>query len=328
MYSKPNIFILPQIKKTSKVVVALKERKLEPAMEINFSWPSNNSDKNEIGGNNFLRNEEDDDRFLIAICVIHVIICFTALFGNSVILMTIWKTSSLHSAANILLASLAVSDLAVGLIVQPLFIGGIVSRIDTVFSLLNIVGAFLCIASFINVTAIGIDRLLALPLHLRYHAVVTPFRVTVVVVFIWVISGIFASTWSWNLSAFYSAPAASYICLLVGNFVVYLKIYLIVRRHQRQVQHQQQQQQDRNIFRMARFKKTALNTFLVYIVLLCCYIPYSIAISIMAIAGVSISSSVSVTTTTLVLLNSSLNPLLYCWRDREIRAAVKQLFCH
>ena len=299
-------------------------------MEVNFSWPFNNSDKKEIGGNKFLRYEkyfEEELSFWIALCIIQAIFCFTALFGNSVILITIWKTSSLHSAANILLASLAVSDLAVGLIAEPLFIGGIVSRMETVFSLFNIVGAFLSIASFFNITAIGIDRLLALQLHLRYHAVVTPFRVTVVVVFIWVVSGIFASTWSWNVTVFYSAPPVSFICLLVGNFAVYLKIYLIVRRHQRQIQHEQQQQQENNIFRIARFKKTALNTFLVYIVLLCCYVPYSFVRN-MAIAGASITPSVSVTTAILVLLNSSLNPLLYCWRDREIRTAVKQLFCH
>ena len=191
-------------------------------MEINFSWHSNDSNKKEIGGNKFLRYEkyfDEDLSFSIAVCIIQAIFCFTALFGNSAILITIWKTSSLHSAANILLASLAVSDLAVGLIVQPLYIGGIASRMETVFSLFNIVGTFLCIASFITITAIGIDRLLALQLHLRYHAVVTPFRVTVAVVFIWVISGIFASTSSWNFSVFYSAPAASFIAFWLETFL-------------------------------------------------------------------------------------------------------------
>ena len=56
--------------------------------------------------------------FIIAVCVINVILSITALFGNLVILITIWKTSFLHSASNILLSSLAVSDLAVGLVVH------------------------------------------------------------------------------------------------------------------------------------------------------------------------------------------------------------------
>ena len=230
-------------------------------MEINFSWPSNNSDKNDFAGNSFLRFEEKLG-FWIAFCILHVIICFAALFGNAVIILTILKTSSLHSAANIVLGSLAVSDLAVGLISQPLYIGGIVSGIETVFSLFNIVGTFLSIASFFNITAIGIHRLLlllVLQLHLRYHAVVTPFRVTMVVSFIWIISGIFASTRIWNSPVSYSAPTTTFICLPAGNFVVYLKIYVIVRRHQRQIQHQQQQvqqQQHNDIFRLAKLKKT------------------------------------------------------------------------
>ncbi|XP_078381491.1 histamine H2 receptor-like [Oculina patagonica] len=303
-------------------------------MENDFSWSqSNNSNSDNTGASflHFSKYFEEELNFWIATCVIHAVVCFTAILGNSLILITIWKTSSLHSAANILLASLAVSDLAVGLIVQPIYIGGILSRIQTVFVTFNIVGSFLSIASFINITAIGIDRLLVLQLHLRYHAVVTPFRVTVVVIFIWVISGVFASVRSWSLTAFYTAPPTTFISLLVVNFAVYLKIYLIVRRHQRQIEHQyqqqqqQQQQQENNIFRVRRFKKTVLNTFLVYILLLCCYVPYSIVTNLV-IAGVNFSPSFYVTTATLVFLNSSLNPLLYCWRDREIRTAVKQLF--
>ena len=114
------------------------------------------------------------------------------------------------------------------------------------------------------------------------------------------------------------------ISLLAGNFVVYFKIYLIARRHQRQIQHQHQHQRqvsNENIVRVTRFKKTALNTFLVYILLLCCYMPYSF------VALYGGSPIVGFATVTLVFLNSSLNPLLYCWRDREIRTAVKQLFC-
>ena len=60
------------------------------------------------------------------------------------------------------------------------------------------------------------------------------------------------------------------ISLLAGNFVVYFKIYLIVRRHQRQIEHQYQHQQQASIFRVTRLNKTAFNTFLVYILLLCC----------------------------------------------------------
>ena len=253
------------------------------------------------------------------------LLCFTALIGNSAILITIWKTSSLHSAAYILLASLAVSDLTVGLVSHPLFIVKSLFDTFTVHLLLNILGPFLSLASIITVTAIGVDRLLALQLNLRYEAEVTPFRVTLVVIFIWVLSGIFASVVLWMPNLFDIISSDVIISLLVENFVVYMKIYLIVRRHQKQIQQQQQQATNTHITSVKRFKKTALNTFLVYILLVCCYIPQSLVV-MAAVTGVGITSETYSITITFICLNSSLNPLLYCWRDREIRTSMKQLF--
>lgn len=272
-------------------------------------------------------NAEESVAFWIVICVLNAVLSFTALFGNSVILVTLWRTSSLHSMANVLLASLAVSDLAVGLVVQPLFIAIMLSRISTIRLVYNILSYFLCCASFITITAITVDRLLILQLHLRYQAVVTLRRVTWVVIFIWLFSGVCSSLLNLKLRFFDIVAFAVIFTILLGNFAVYLKIYFIVRRHQKQIQHHQQQQQqypnNENIFSLTKFKKSALKTFLVYILLLCCYMPYCFALVIQ-----SISLEVQVAMITLIFINSSLNPLLYCWRDREIRTAVKGLFCH
>ena len=298
-------------------------------MEItNLSLPSNNSDEEKFNGHilEFRRYIESELSFMFTICVTAIIICTTFL-GNSAILIAIWKTSSLHSVANILLSNLAVSDLAVGLVVQPLFIASLRWRAYLAFILYLIVGTFFGIASFLTVTAIGIERLLALQLHLRYHAVVTPFRVTGVVIFIWIISGIVASSSLWISRVFYIAPSVLYISLLAGNFIVYMKIYLIVRRHQRQIQHQQQQQQDNIFSRVKRFKKTALKTFFVCIILACCYMPYSMVLKIGLITGLHFSAKVYFITIAIIFLNSTINPLLYYWRDKEIRTALKQLFC-
>ena len=293
-------------------------------MEINFSRPFNNTEKNDSQLDRLQPDETlyQDVAFDIEICSLNALLSFTALLGNSVILLTIWKTTPLHSAAYILLTSLAVSDLAVGLLVQPLFIAVIQSGIPTIGLLFNILVYFFCCASFFTITAITIDRLLVLQFHLRYHAVVTTSRVTGVVIFIWIFSGV--NTLLLFLSSrIYIVLSVMVIGLLAGNFVVYFKIYLIARRHQRQIQHRHQlQASNENNIRVDRLTKTALNTFLVYILLLCCYLPYSFV----TLYG-GVSPILYFTTVTLVFLNSSLNPLLYCWRDHEIRKAVKQLFC-
>ena len=165
--------------KTSSVLITLIGITSQSAMRNNSSLNISET-YNPMGDSNGYSKQELNYR--IAIGVVNVFLCITAVFGNSAILLTIWKTSSLHLMANILLASLAVSDLAVGLVVQPLFIADLLIR--TAFgSYVLILSNFLCIASLMTITAISADRLLALQLHLRYNAAVTPFRVTWVVFF-------------------------------------------------------------------------------------------------------------------------------------------------
>ena len=280
--------------------------------------------------------QEEEQLETIALCVVNLFLSCTALTGNVLILLTIWKTSSLHTTANVLLANLAVSDLAAGLVGHPLFVSALLLRFyDPSFSRqlwedFSISISFLCGASFFTITAIGVDRLLALKLHLRYQAVVTRRRIIWIIISIWAVSGILSSLKSWNPDLFYNALSPLIFTLLVGNFAVYLKIYLIVRRHLLQIRRQEHGwvQKNDSIFSMQRFKRSALNTFLVYILMLFCYLPYSVVLE-RFYSGTTISLTVRHVTTTVVLLNSTLNPFLYCWRIREIKAATKQLiFCH
>ena len=306
-------------------------------MEINVSGHFENPENHSSPVNDFTSQSENYDErnyYTIAVCVaVNVLLSFTALFGNCAILITLWKTPSLHSPESILLASLAVSDLAVGLVIHPLYITAFLKNsyiqhnsFEVVFDFLV---TFLCNASFFTATAIGVDRLLAVQLHLRYEAVVTSFRVTGVVTLIWALSGLFSSTRLWIPRVFYNGLSPLTFVLLVVNFGVYLKIYLIVRRHQIQIAHQQQQQHqghDGNIF--WRLKKSAVNTFLVFTVLLFCYMPCSLLfLKGDKLGFYSSSAAVGIISTTITLLNSSLNPLLYCWRIREMRTAIKDRFC-
>ena len=152
----------------------------------------------------------------------------TALLGNSAILITFWKTSSLHSAAYILLGSLAVSDLTVDLLVQPFDIANTIGGIYAFYFAVTILGPCLTIASFFTITAIAVDRLLTFQLHLRYHAVATPFRVTWLVIFVWVSAGILASTKCWiaGLSQVAISAAINSLLVQLQTFLFFLKSIL------------------------------------------------------------------------------------------------------
>ena len=58
--------------------------------------------------------------FLITNCVINACTSFSAAFGNGIVLMTIWKSPSLHSPSNTLLFGLALTDFSVGMFIQPM----------------------------------------------------------------------------------------------------------------------------------------------------------------------------------------------------------------
>ena len=270
--------------------------------------------------------QEFSENYMIVIRFINLFFCCTAVLGNSSILLTIWKTSSLHSVSNILLSSLAVSDLSIGLVVQPIFVAHL-ENLATTDGLLyfNILGSVSCTVSFYSVTAIAVDRLLAVQLHLRYEAEVTPFRATVIVIIIWIYAALFSVFWLLNFYLVFKM-----ISIVIIFFAVHLKIYLIVLRHQRQIQRQLQlQQQDannENILRVKRFVRSAVNIFLLYILLLSCYMPFAVYHQLIFVNRGYAASNVYITTMTLVFLNSSLNPLFYSWRDGEIRTALKQFY--
>ena len=112
------------------------------------------------------------------------------------------KTSLLRKPLKTLLLSLAVSDLGVGVLVQPTYVAVLSMKIEqnadnsayyTIFDALYVQSCLLSFASvFFSVFALTVDRLLAVHLHLRYQELVTHKSVVVVVSSVWVLSAFIA----------------------------------------------------------------------------------------------------------------------------------------
>ena len=259
----------------------------------------------------------------------------TATLGNLLVLYSIWRTPSLHTASNLLLVGLALSDLSVGVVAQPIFITYSIARIKRRAGLFCrttvayiIANYCLCTISFLTVTAISLDRYIALHLHLRYNEIVTVKRVTSLLIFIW-LSGI-----SYGASFLWSPTFVEYfsiVIIAVGLFTstfVYFKIYRVIRRHQAQIHAQVQVQvgqEEGNSLNMAQYKKTFLNMLLIYGIFLFCYLPYLVVRAVVVNTGLTpYTQSILEFTLVLLLLNSSLNPFIYCWRFQQIRSTVKE----
>ena len=135
------------------------------------------------------------------------------------------------------------------------------------------------------------------------------------------------------MNAYYSSIVANIvICLLIAT-ACYIRIFRIVRLHQLQI-HVQEQAVERfnaaNNQNMQRSKKSAINTFIFYIVTIMCYTPMFIQMSILAVYPQHWTNAWNFTDT-LAFMNSPINPVLFCWRLRELRTAViksaRQMFC-
>ena len=178
-------------------------------------------------------------------------------------------------------------------------------------------------ASFLNVTAIAVDRLLAITLHLRYREIVTSARVIITLISIWIASVVTASL-------FVAVDTYSTIVLVICEFVgillttvAYIHIYRVVRHHQNQI-HSQLQHQKAQVIELFREKKAAFNAVHFYVIFVACYLPNFCSTILLMTDGAQISFWLAFGVTFIfVLFNSSLNPVVYCWRYREIRQIMK-----
>ena len=275
-------------------------------------------------------NSESVDYYslsFIANCVFNAFLSYTAITLNIATIHAIRKTPSLPKPLGTLLLSLAVSDLGVGLLVQPLYIALLLNTLQHNSSNCFLVTAFVIImsmvtsASFFGVVAISVDRFLAIHLHLRYQELVTHKRVVAVVISIWLISLLsplifFQPFISFLISAVFGAVSQAVISFL------YLKIYLVVRRHKKQI-HDQRQSTQNLMETTANLNKSASGTFYVYLVFSVCYLPHFCTLCVSKIYGpTTVTQGLAFYTVTLIFLNSSLNPVIYCWKMRHIRRAI------
>ena len=181
-----------------------------------------------------------------------------------------------------------------------------------------------CGVSVLTLTAISADRLLALLLGLRYRQVVTLKRTYIVVIAIWVVSTVYSAMEFWNpLITLWGAILVLSMCLVIACFS-YTKIFFTLRHHQNQMQGHIQQPNQTNELNIARYKKAVSSAIWLQLTLVACYLPFNIVVGLTSYSGLPLHLFYAwVYTSTLVYLNSSLNPILYCWKQEEIRQAVK-----
>lgn len=274
--------------------------------------------------------------FVLLLCILNLVFSPVATLGNLLVIRALWKASSIPVNLKMLFMSLAFADLAVGLYVQPMIavimamMLGVAAKGSRDFEFLcpyvltaNVFLAYFMIATCaFTIAAIAVDRFISVYLHLRYQELVTEKRVGAAIIIIWLTSGLASF-------ALLSIPSKNYLTSVVIQTlwllvisVAYVRIYKVVRYHQNQIygQHQIQTGQARTLLHA---KKSAWSAFHVYIVCLVCCLPNLFASIPLIVDNYEEKYLLAFYASSLVIfINSSINPLLYCWRYREIRVII------
>ena len=277
-----------------------------------------------------------ENTLLITASSFLAILSFTAVIFNTVAILAIRRTLSLSKNFKILLLNLAVADAGFGLISQPLNLAILIADIENhnlkyrreINKIHQSTSILLCVASFLGVTAVAADRFLAVYLHLRYEELVTKKRVTSAVTAVWTVSVIIALLWEFKQNIAFAIIATFLMVCLIVIALFYFKLHLVVKYHTEQLMAQQIQCRENNEelerLNAERQKRSAFMIFYVYLALLICYLPITI-FNTLYFLGIEVLPIVAVVCDILFVLNSSLNPLIYCWKIKHIRHTAKAI---
>ncbi|XP_068757258.1 melanocortin receptor 5-like [Montipora capricornis] len=274
-----------------------------------------------------------------------VVLAIFAIVGNILILIALHKQRSLHPPSRLLLRSLAVSDLLVGIVAEPARVAYWISLENKswnvcayFFDVGHVTSVVLCNVTLSIVTAISVDRLLALLLGLRYRQVATVERVYVVVISLWIFSIFHVSFSFLNFEVWVIFELATISLCLGTSICCYTTIFLKLRRRQPRAFAVSIQERDNQTIELdlVPYRRAVFTALWVQFTLVVSYLPY-ILVAPFAYREVQMrrsSAFLLAEEIAIVFLysSSSFNPILLYWRITELRQALnetlRQWFCH
>ena len=271
--------------------------------------------------------------YIIA-CVVIVMWSVSSTLGNAVILYALRKCQSLHSPSKALLCSLALTDLFVGLVVLPLITAyylTIILGMPGYYCIVSIaygrISTFLAGVSLQTITTIAIDRYLAFHLRLRYRELVKLRRIVCILVIEWIATAVWSGSWFWDEQVNKISGAITItICCLV-TLLCYLSIHRGLRQHVEQIHQQNNPGEPAVAFNLVQYKKTLNNMLWINGLLFVCYMPYLSSLLAILSTGLNNYTRFALHFSAIVAyFNSFLNPVLYCWKIKELKEHIIALF--
>ena len=280
----------------------------------------------------FIPQDIDQVRHIyIMAASLDTILILPTIILNILLIISLYRSPQLNKPCTKLLYSLAISDVLVGMVIEPAYLTKKIAELQHRFDIycstgmITYIGGLLTCVSFFNLTAIAVDRYLVVHSGTKYQTIVTNTRVTCLIITLWSIAGFLLSAQVYTPRHLYFKLTALFMaaCVVVASGC-YIKCFVTLRRHKREVNTllsvNSTKQENTNVHRYRKSIYTMLYIFLIFNL---CYLPYlctAVSAGILgesaAIWGAESLSSV------IIYANSLINPIVLFWRMKEIRKAV------
>ena len=266
---------------------------------------------------------------LVAAAVFSLATCFFTIFLNALVMVAVKIKRRLQTHPNILLACLALTDLMVGLVVQPLHIAKTILLIQGKYSdeFCDIDSAFsvsfvmLVLATSCQLVLVSGERYLAIKHTFTHASVVTKARLIVASAVAWIAAAVFFLL---ILYVSFLPQAIIYSSIIVLQILVYKE----ARRHEKHILSQQVSLEARVKFKQEK-KALKLTTVILVTIFLCFVLPSTVMFVTWEIFKEKLSPDIKTLVRHFghlpVMINSLLNPVIYTVRKEEFRVAFTEL---
>ena len=250
-------------------------------------------------------------------------------FGNFLVCAAVLYTSlRLRRCSNYLLVSLAIADLIVTMVCEPLVVGIVAKKTffnDCASNLELAYGVsanFSCSASLLHLAAISIDRFLAVIFPLRHGRIMKTHGLKIMLIVVWGVATVFASLRVPFLKETAYMVVAMFIIgyfLVIGCYLsITISVFLLRRRNK------QASRQGRTVRISVSSKverRFAFTLAIVIGVFTACWFPMIVVFFAAGKSLVKMYGTAFMWIRTLALLNSAMNFFIYSARIRDFRDA-------
>ena len=269
----------------------------------------------------------------IIIIIINTITCPFTVLLNLLVIKAIKSTPRLRTNSNILLACLAVTDSLTGLLGQPLFVLSKIFQLfgfsdsGTVENCYFTTVVVIVTASYFHLMLVTLERLIAIKFTMQYPNFITDEKMKRAVLVVWILAFINGTFRVLKMSLVVRSFSVllTLSCILFLAFA-YFVMYRETRLQQEKIKTQQLPQQ--GVERFTRENRALKTTVFVVGAVIICLLPLCFCLILLVTCFCDICTAIAPLARTCAMLNSLVNPLIYCWRQKEMRKVIFRLRTH